>query len=191
MLLLLLGDLTGVQARKSMDNNVWGADWRSAFTAMYLSQTDTTASDLGDPDFTPFDNSIFCSLFKCVKKESFILNAQKPTHKLSFTSKKQWVYDQALYPSLNYLAIGGKTHALVVMVHGQLGLCNGATNGANRGIAMYAPSPNVGYFARRSFTYLPTEYLQHETYVLDATSKPSGADAVVVANVATEVADAN
>lgn len=171
--------------------NSWGTDWRAVFAAMYTEQTDSALADMDDPDFSPFENSIWCSFFKCIRRESFILNAQHPTHTLHFTSRKPWNYDQAIFPVTQYIGVAEHSHALIVRTRGQLGLCDGFTNGANRGIAMYAPAPKVGYMAKSTTNYLPTEYLQHENYVIDATSKPTGSDSVIVAEVATEVAKAN
>lgn len=176
---------------RNIPSGAWGSDWRTVFTTMYTEQTDSLVADMDSPDFSPFENSIWCSYFKCVRRESFILNAQHPTHTLHFTHRVPWVYDQAILPNTSYIGVAEHTEVLVIRTKGQLGLCDGFTNGANRGIAMYAAAPKVGYMAKRTFTYLPTEFLQHENYVLDATSKPTGSDAVIVPEVATEVAKAN
>lgn len=183
-------DLYFFRARRDV-TNVWGSDWRTVFANLYTQQTSALTADLQDPMFKPFWNSIWCSFFKCVKKESFVLSAEKPNHVVCFKNNKPVIYDANITSPSYYLAAAKLTHVVVACYRGQLGIMDGAGLGSNLGYPTNAKMPKVAFQATWECVACPTELGAHTTYIADASTHPVGLDHVVVANVATEAADAN
>lgn len=164
-------------ARKDISNVEYGSTVTTLFDLFSVSYTggtnDESTSDLLAPNFTPFMNVGWCRQWKCIRKESFRLCPEHPTHFIYHKNPASGRIDKQEDLASLYLAFKGLTTVAVVMWRGALGLNNGGTAGTNLGKPTYGKPPQLGAMQTTTVNYVIDETFTDENYYISALTNPS------------------